>query len=184
MTEKRYASDVKYKSSRDDYKTPPVIYNRLLKIFGANEFDYDVACSDFNIPAKNHFTIKENGLKQEWNGFCFCNPPWKKTEKWIRKAVNEKTAITAFVIASDRFYVKYMQDCVLKNERAVFLVMPKKQGFIIPGNENIPPVPSVGVAIVIIATDKLSAENIKNKINELNLFETVAFQGGKYGKLQ
>lgn len=179
MSEKqRYSNDSHYKSIRDDYKTPPIIYNKILKIFNRNEFDIDVACSEKNIPAKLHFTKNENGLLQSWDGFCFCNPPWKKTRAFIKKAVKEQTAITAFVISSDRFYTDYMQEFVLNNSNAVYLVLPQKQGFIIPGQENEKPIPSVGVAIVIIATDEKAASNIKNRINSLNLFDTTAFQGG------
>ena len=171
---------IKYKSIRDDYKTPAFIYEPILKVMKAKEFDIDVCCNEKNIPAKKHYTKVENGLKQIWEGFCFCNPVWSKTSKWLKYAFSQKTAITAFVISSDRFYCDYMQDFVLNNPRCVFLIIPKKQGFIIPGEEEKPIIPSVGVAIIFVTTDKQAAKDIKKRINSLGIFNTTAFQGGNY----
>ena len=176
--QQRYAdNEAKYKSLRDDYKTPPEIYNPILEIFNRSFFDIDVACTEHNIPADKYFTKAENGLSQTWAGVCFCNPPWKQTIKFIKKAINEK-AFTCFVVASDRFYVDYMQDCVINNPRAVFVILPKKQGFIIPGEENKPPVPSVGTSVIIICPTAEEAEKVKNKINFQNLFNSSSFRGG------
>lgn len=177
--QQRYAdNEAKYKSLRDDYKTPPGIYEPILQIFGKDEFNIDVACTEKNIPAKYHFTKELNGLSQYWDGLCFCNPPWNQTQKFIKHAIKQKTAFTCFVVASDRFYVDYMQDCVINNPRAVFLVLPKKQGFIIPGEEDKPPVPSVGTSVIIICPSAEDAENVKSIINFRNLFNTSAFRGG------
>lgn len=177
--QQRYAdNEAKYKSLRDDYKTPPSIYRPILEIFGKNKFDVDVACSEKNIPANCYFTKEINGLSQNWDGLAFCNPPWNQTIKFIKHANEQKTATTCFVVASDRFYVDYMQQHVINNPRAVFLVLPKKQGFIIPGEEDKTPVPSVGTSIIIICPNAEEAEAVKNIINYRNLFDTSAFRGG------
>ena len=47
----RYGSGVKYCSNRDDYMTPPEIYEPILKLFHKNKFDIDVCCTQKNIPA-------------------------------------------------------------------------------------------------------------------------------------
>lgn len=177
--QQRYAdNEAKYKSLRDDYKTPQKIYSPILEIFNRSNFDIDVACTEHNIPADKYFTKAENGLLQTWQGLCFCNPPWNKTIKFIQKAINEKFATTCFVVASDRFYVDYMQDNVINNPCAVFVILPKKQGFIIPGKEDKTPVPSVGTSIIIICPTAEEAEKVKNIINFRNLFESSAFRGG------
>ena len=177
--QQRYGdNEVKYKSLRDDYKTPPEIYNKILEVFGSRYFDIDVACTDRNIPAGRYFTKEINGLTQFWEGLCFCNPPWKLTRNFIKHAVKQKSAITCFVVASDRFYVDYMQEYVINNPCAVFLILPKKQGFIIPGEEDKPPVPSVGTSVIIICRTPEEAEKIKNDINYQNVFNTSAFRGG------
>ncbi len=175
----RYAdNEAKYKSLRDDYKTPPEIYKPILEIFGASKFDLDVACTEHNIPARFYFTKESDGLLHDWFGLCFCNPPWKKTIKFIKHAAKQHNATICFVIASDRFYVDYMQEFVINNPCAVFLILPKKQGFIIPSQKNKTPVPSVGTSIVIICESVQEAEKIKNNINYRNLFNTTAFRGG------
>lgn len=176
--ENRYGNDVKYKSIRDDYKTPKEIYNSILAVLSRDKFDIDVACTDKNIPAKDHYTKTIDGLKQEWSGFCFCNPPWKKTRQFMKKAVESKNAMTAFVISSSKFETKYMQEYVLNNNNACFCILPLKQGFIIPGEEDIPPVPSVPVAIVFICPDEKMAEQVKLISNGKNLFKTTMFRGG------
>ena len=175
----RYASnDVRYNSLRADYKTPPEIYNKILEIFNREYFDFDVACTEHNIPANTYFTKQENGLEQSWFGVCFCNPPWNKTKNFMEHAMNQPDAYTCFVVASDRFYVDYMQKCVINNPRAVFLVLPKKQGFIIPGEEDKVPVPSVGTSVIIICPTSEDAESVKDILNVRNLFNTTAFKGG------
>jgi len=67
----RYGGDEKYKAGRDDYMTPPDIYEPLLKLFGRDKFDIDVCCTKENIPANIHYTKTENGLHQKWCGLCF-----------------------------------------------------------------------------------------------------------------
>lgn len=39
-----------------------------------------------SIPAKNHYTILDNGLTQSWHGKVYMNPPYgKQIESWIWK---------------------------------------------------------------------------------------------------
>lgn len=67
-----------------------------------------------------------------------------------------------------------MQDYITNNPNAVWLILPQKRGFIIPGQEDVPPIPSVGVAIAIISKD---AKILQEKINNENIFKTTAFIG-------
>lgn len=173
----RYGGEEKYNSGRDDYMTPPDIYEPILKLFDRDKFDIDVCCTKRNIPANIHYTKNENGLLQTWSGLCFCNPPWNKTPQWIKKgfqeSINPDTHI-CYVIPSNRFETGYMQEYITNNPNAVWFILPQKRGFIIPGQEDIPPVPSVGVAVAIISKD---ARKLQNKINNENLFKTTAFIG-------
>jgi hypothetical protein len=173
----RYGGDEHYKSGRDDYMTPPDIYGPLLKLFNREKFDIDVCCTKENIPANIHYTKNENGLLQKWSGLCFCNPPWNKTPKWINKgfheSVNPDTHI-CFVIPSNRFETGYMQDHIMNNPNALWLILPQKRGFIIPGQEDQKPIPSVGVAIAIMSPD---AKKLQKEINNKNLFNATAFIG-------
>lgn len=176
----RYGSNSHYESLRDDYKTPKCIYGPVLNFFKRKEFDIDVCCSDKNIPAKKHYTKQEDGLIQPWKGLCFCNPPWKTAIKWVKKGANEvKTnpdLTVVYVLSSDKMYIGYVQDEFLKNPDAVFCVLRNKQGFIIPGQEDKAPVPSVGTMIAILSKH---AGEIQYGLNYYNTFDTTIFMGKK-----
>ena len=68
--------------NNDEWLTPPSIITSL------GEFDLD-PCAPIKRPwdtAKNHYTIKDDGLKQEWQGRIWCNPPYgKETFLWMDK---------------------------------------------------------------------------------------------------
>lgn len=173
----RYGGDEHYKSGRDDYMTPPDIFEPLLELFQKDKFDIDVCCTKENIPANIHYTKTENGLLQKWSGLCFCNPPWNQTPKWVTKGFKESTNLDThicLVIPSNRFETGYMQDYIINNPNALWLILPQKRGFIIPGQEDVPPIPSVGVAIAIMSP---KAKKLQKEINDRNLFKATAFIG-------
>lgn len=176
----RYKNDDHYQSIRDDYMTPPAIYKPLLKFFNRDEFDIDVCCTKHNIPAKQHFTKEIDGLKQNWQGLCFCNPVWKHTNKWLKKGAalvrSGADFIGYYVIPSDRLYVNYMQENIISNPQAAFAILPGKQGYIIPGSEELPPVPSVGTMVCILAAN---APEIAAALNNLQIYNTTFFVGKK-----
>lgn len=179
----RYKNDSHYNSIRDDYMTPPEIYQPLLKFFNRDEFDIDVCCTKHNIPAKQHFTKEIDGLKQDWQGICFCNPVWKHTNKWLKKGAElVKTGVDfigCYVIPSDRLYVNYMQENIISNPCAAFAILPGKQGYIIPGLEELPPVPSVGTMICILAAN---ASEIAAALNDHQIYKTTFFVGKEIKK--
>ena len=171
----RYGGD-RYKSVRDDYMTPKEIYLPLLELFNKEKFDIDVCCNQTNIPANIYYTINENGLLQNWSGLCFCNPPWKQTPKWLKKGFEELDENThiCYVIPSNRYETDYMQKLLINNPNALWLILPGKRGFIIPGQENVPPIPSVGVSIAIMS---MQVQKLQKIINENNIFNATAFIG-------
>ena len=67
-----------------------------------------------------------------------------------------------------------MQDYIINNPNALWLILPQKRGFIIPGQEDVPPIPSVGVAIAIMSP---KAKKLQKEINDKNLFKATAFIG-------
>ena len=53
-------------------------------------FTLDPASDGTNNKCAKHYTIKENGLGQNWNGeTVFINPPYSKTYDWVSKAFHE-----------------------------------------------------------------------------------------------
>ena len=75
----------------DVWLTPTYITEAL------GEFDLD-PCSPINRPwdtAKKHYTIIDDGLKQDWSGRVWCNPPYgREAQKWIKKCADHGNAMT------------------------------------------------------------------------------------------
>lgn len=65
----------------DEWLTPP----DLLAALGP--FDLD-PCSPVDRPwdtARHHFTIEDDGLRQEWSGRVWLNPPYAQADKWLHR---------------------------------------------------------------------------------------------------
>jgi len=76
-----------FKSSKFDYATPQEIFDKLNEEF---HFTLDPCASPENAKCKQYFTIKEDGLKQDWFGNVFMNPPYgRQIKNWIAKAYYE-----------------------------------------------------------------------------------------------
>lgn len=78
------------KMKNDEWLTPP----ELIKNLG--EFDLD-PCAPIDRPwetAKKHFTLKENGLIQKWEGRVWLNPPYGlEAKKWLEKLCHHGNGI-------------------------------------------------------------------------------------------
>jgi phage N-6-adenine-methyltransferase len=74
----------------EDWGTPQDLYDRLNRVF---HFDLDPCASGHEIAkAPLFFTPEDDGLKQEWTGNVFLNPPWGKgapIKNWLIKAGQE-----------------------------------------------------------------------------------------------
>lgn len=78
----------------DEWLTPPSLIAAL------GQFDLD-PCSPINRPwptARKHFTIEDDGLRQQWEGRVWMNPPYAHAGKWLHKLAEHGTG-TAFVFA-------------------------------------------------------------------------------------
>lgn len=75
----------------DEWLTPKWVLNAL------GEFDLD-PCAPIERPwdtARKHYTIEDDGLKQEWNGRVWLNPPFNRYERplWMRKMADHNNGI-------------------------------------------------------------------------------------------
>lgn len=75
-------------SNRDDWETPQSLFDELNKRY---HFTLDPCSNDANAKCEKHYTIKEDGLAQSWQGErVFCNPPYGRyIADWIIKAARE-----------------------------------------------------------------------------------------------
>lgn len=75
---------VHFSSQTDLWSTPPELFRRLDARF---HFDIDVCAVPSNAKCSRFFTPEQDGLKQEWKGTLFMNPPYGRTiGLWVRKA--------------------------------------------------------------------------------------------------
>lgn len=75
-------------SNSDEWSTPQGLFDELNSEF---KFTLDPCSTDENAKCKKHYTIKEDGLTQDWsNDVVFCNPPYgREISKWVEKAYRE-----------------------------------------------------------------------------------------------
>jgi site-specific DNA-methyltransferase (adenine-specific) len=80
-------TDLMFSSKDQTWETPIDFFNLINEEFN---FNLDVCASEFNCKCDNYFDETIDGLKQEWNGVCWCNPPYgREISKWVEKAYKE-----------------------------------------------------------------------------------------------
>ena len=71
-------------SLTDQWATPQRVFDLLNAEFG---FELDVCALPGNAKCRRYFTPKVDGLKQDWKGKCWMNPPYGRAiGNWMRKA--------------------------------------------------------------------------------------------------
>ena len=71
-------------SGRDDWETPPGIFEPLHAEFG---FTLDVCASAESAKCADYFTLDDDALSRPWIGVCWMNPPYgKQIGAWMRHA--------------------------------------------------------------------------------------------------
>ena len=65
-----------------------------------------------------HYTIKDDALKQKWDGIVFCNPPYgKQIKKWVKKGYEEAMiGSTVVMLIPARTDTQWFHDYCLKGE--------------------------------------------------------------------
>lgn len=86
--------NIHFSSQSPEWYTPVHIIDRSLLALGAIDLD---PCSNShetpNVPAALHFTQEEDGLKHEWYGRVYMNPPYgREVSKWVAHLLNEYRA--------------------------------------------------------------------------------------------
>jgi len=71
-------------SLSNEWTTPRELYEQLDAEF---HFTLDAASTDENALCERHYTIDDDGLKQEWAGSVWLNPPYgREIGAWMQKA--------------------------------------------------------------------------------------------------
>ena len=86
---------VHFSSKTDMWATPQDFYDKYNKIYN---FNTDVCASIENAKCNHFYTKEDDGLKQEWTGVCWMNPPYgREIKKWVKKAYEESLKGTTVV---------------------------------------------------------------------------------------
>ena len=102
-------TDVMFSSKTDMWATPQGFFDELNKEFG---FTIDVCAIPENAKCKRFFSPDVDGLKQEWIGVCWCNPPYgKEIGKWVKKA--HDSICTTVALLPARTDTRWFHDYIL-----------------------------------------------------------------------
>lgn len=86
-----------FTSNTDLWATPQDFFDELDREFG---FDLDVCAIPENAKCSRYFTPEQDGLKQEWNGTVWCNPPYgRQIGKWVEKAYKSDCTVVMLLPA-------------------------------------------------------------------------------------
>ena len=122
----------------NNYKTPPVLYQKALDRWGLDRFSLDTCCSDNNIPARWYCVDGVlDGLTENWAHYSWCNPPYNECKKWIEKAYKENLkGFEVAMLIPVRTETKYWHDYILNNQRVTIDLLRKGYKFLNKDNEE------------------------------------------------
>ena len=134
---------VMFSSQTDLWETPQEFFDKLNAEFG---FTLDPCATHENAKCDKYFTIKEDGLKQNWQGeTVFCNPPYGRVIKdWVKKCYEEsrKENTTVVMLIPARTDTSYFHDYIYNKAKEIRFI----RGRLKFGNaKNSAPFPSMVV---------------------------------------
>lgn len=121
-------SKIAHSSKSVEWWTPHPFLDKLTAAI-QRSFDLD-PCSPgadlSRVPALRHYTEADDGLRQPWMGWVFCNPPYARsiTDKWLARchqAVSDGEAEVVFALVPARTETSYWRDSVVGFADVLFL---------------------------------------------------------------
>jgi phage N-6-adenine-methyltransferase len=136
---------VHFSSQTDAWSTPQHLFDACNAIFG---FTLDVCALPENAKCPAYFTPEQDGLKQEWTGTVWMNPPYGRTiGQWMRKAwESSERGATVVCLVPARPDTRWWHDYATKGE-STFIPGRLKFG----GTKSSAPFPS---ALVVLGDGK------------------------------
>jgi phage N-6-adenine-methyltransferase len=105
-----------FSSTTDMWATPQDFFDKLNAFF---KFDTDVCAVPENAKCHNYFTPAQDGLKQDWAGVCWMNPPYGRgIGAWVAKAYREArlNGSTVVCLLPARVNTRWWHDYCMKGE--------------------------------------------------------------------
>lgn len=95
--------------------TPQDFFDKLNEEFN---FELDVCANDENAKCERYFTETEDGLKQDWKGVCWMNPPYGRViGDWVKKAYESSLeGSTVVCLLPSRTDTRWWHDYCMKGE--------------------------------------------------------------------
>lgn len=98
------------------WETPQHVFDELNQEF---RFDVDVCATKENAKCATFFSPEMDGLKREWEGTCWMNPPYgRQIHLWVKKAYESslKNGVTVVCLLPARTDTKWWHDYCMKGE--------------------------------------------------------------------
>lgn len=104
-----------FSSKSDDWETPQDLFDSLHAKYN---FDLDVCATAENAKCERFFTPEQDGLKQDWTGVCWLNPPYgRQIGLWMAKALEASQAgATVVCLVPSRTCTAWWHDYAEKGE--------------------------------------------------------------------
>lgn len=91
-------TELMFSSKTELWATPQKFYDKMNAQYN---FTLDVCAIPENAKCSNFFTPEIDGLKQDWTGTCWMNPPYGRgIIKWVKKAYDEALVKKSCVIVA------------------------------------------------------------------------------------
>lgn len=153
------------KMLRDEWLTPPGIINSL------GSFDLD-PCSPVNRPwdtAKKHYSVRDDGLFQPWEGRVWLNPPYgKNINDWMNKMALHNYGIS---LVFARTETEWFHDYVWGVASGILFIRKRLYFYDVNGNQAKHNAGAPSVLISYRNNDALERCNISGKfVNLMNKF--------------
>ena len=119
-----------------EWFTPPDILETVRSVLGDFLDPASCAAAQETVQAHKHFTLEDDGLKQEWVGNVFMNPPYERglVDQFVGKLVTEKGVSDWVVLVNNATDTAWGQ-VLLKYGRAVCFV-ERRVRFLSPDGEQ------------------------------------------------
>lgn len=113
-------TDLMFSSKTDLWSTPQDFFDKLNKEFN---FNLDPCSTHENAKCEKHYTIEDDGLKQNWEGnSVFCNPPYgKDISSWVEKCSEEskKENTNVVMLIPARTDTRYFHNHIYKKTKEI-----------------------------------------------------------------
>ena len=109
-------NDLMFSSATDMWATPQNFFDKLDAFF---RFELDVCATSENSKCRKYFTETDDGLKKDWFGTVWMNPPYgREIGKWVARAYAQSRVhgSTIVCLLPARTDTKWWHDYCVKGE--------------------------------------------------------------------